>query len=226
MGTSNGIKMDKRINLLRNFQLYENSLYSYFSYFNQKKAFLIENLSFYLVPKDYIIEFCKFFDYKNNFKDLEQLNIYCNNINEEVSNKKIVKQLINNLKTSIKSSNPSAFTKNEKLQKIVNRNIIKEKKGEGYIFKLNKDGLFIPLTYAIWVEFIKYYKVDIELKMKDSFSNNGELFIITEENKRLDTFFLRGRTKDIIHHYCFIVEKEENFQKNVNIIEMIFYWRE
>ena len=39
-------------------------------------------------------------------------------------------------------------------------------KEEGYLFKLDKDGLFIPLTYAIWFEFIKHYNVDIELKMK------------------------------------------------------------
>ena len=214
MGNSGGIKLEKKIIVLRNFQLYENSLYSYFSYFNNDSPFLIQNLKFYLVPKDYIIDFCNTFNYKTNFDYIKELNNYIENIKGSKYNEKVIQKLIDDIK---KESNPAY--KNAKFKKIINNKIIKEKTScGGYELNLNKDGLFIPLTYSVWIIFKKYYNCDIELEC-ESFSNNGELFIITEE-ERLDTFFVLSRTKDKIHHYCFIINTKDNLEN------MIIYFKQ
>ena len=214
MGNSGGIKLEKKIIVLRNFQIYEKSLYSYFSYFNNDSPFLIQNLKFYLVPKDYIIDFCKTFNYKTNFDNIKELNVYYEHIEKDADNKQIAQDLIKDIK---KKSNPAY--KNAKFKKIINNKIIKEKTScGGYELNLNKDGLFIPLTYSVWIIFKKYHNCDIELEC-ESFSNNGELFIITEE-ERLDTFFVRSRTKDKIHHYCFIINTKENLEN------MIIYFKQ
>ena len=53
-----------------------------------------------------------------------------------------------------------------------------------YSFKLNKEGLFIPLAYNIWDKLSRYYGYDTILKRK-GFINKGEVFIETEKENRL-----------------------------------------
>ena len=195
MGSSN-IKMDNQLKVLRTFKKYEDLLFSYFS----KEKILEDNLKFYIVPKKYVVEFYDTFNYNKNMKELEQLNIYYDSPEKTDENKQITKDII----SGIKEDNYYVFEYNIGLRKIQNKNLIEKITNDNkYIFKLNKEGLFIPLTYEIWDKMNRYYKCDIILE-REGFVHNGEISIKTEEH-RIDSFFIHNRTGDIIYHFCFII---------------------
>ena len=214
MGSSN-ISMDNQITVLRNFKKYEDNFYSILSNITQE---LKDNLEFYIVPKIYIHEFYETFSYIKNAEDITLLNIYADSQEKTLENKIITKDLVNN----IKEKNYSIFKYNVGLKKIKNKILIKEKtKDNNYIFKLNEEGLFIPLSFDIWDKFKRYYNCDIILK-REGFSNNGEIFIRTEKN-RIDSFFIHNRTGDTVYHFCFIIkdffflEKLASYFKNNSV---------
>ena len=206
MGTSN-VRMEKQIKVLRYYKLYEDAFYSYFT---MEKPLLIDGLHFYIVPKEYIYDFYETFNYNKNFDELNQLNIYCDCEEKTDINNNIAKDIIIN----IKKENEVLFKYNIGLKKIRNKKLINGKKNDNnYIFKLNNEGLFVPITYNIWDRFKRYYSYDIELK-REGFSNNREVFIRTEDN-RIDSFFIHMRTGDKIYHFCFMMEDINNFEKLV-----------
>ena len=199
-------KMDRRIKALRNFKKYEDIFNTYLN----KNSFKSEDLVFYLVPKDYILSFINLFGYRNNISELANLNIYHETQEELSENKIIEKDLIKEL-----SEKNKLIIENEiKLPKINNNILISSKIDSNYIFKLNSEGLFIPITDNIWDKFNRYYGCDIALKRK-GFSNKGELFILTEEN-RIDCFFKNIKTRDVIYHFCFKMEDKNDINKLIN----------
>ena len=200
MGAS-GSKMARQIKALRNFKKYEDIFNTYLN----KKAFNSNDLDFYLVPKDYINTFCNSFNYRNNISDLKDLNIYHDCNEKSVENEIIEKDLI----TCLEKKNKNIIDSNLMLQKINNNSIINQENNGEYSFKLNKEGLFIPLTFNIWDKFYRYYGCDIPLKRK-GFTNKGELYILTEK-KRLDCFFKDIKTKDVIYHFCIKMNDKNKF---------------
>ena len=190
--------MDRQIKALRNFKKYEDIFYSYLN----KNSPHTENLDFFLVPKDYINHFCEEFNYRKNINELNNLNIYHDSEKETEENKIIEETIIN----CLRESNKSIIDNNLKLNKINNDKMI-----SNYSFKLNKEGLFIPLAYNIWDKLSRYYGYDTILKRK-GFINKGEVFIETEE-KRIDCFFKNVKTGEKIYHFCFIMENDNNFKK-------------
>ena len=209
MGGDN-VKMERQIKALRNFKKYEDLFYSYLD----KRSMNNEDLEFFLVPKDYIISFCKSFNYRSNIKELINLNVYHDSQMKNDENYIIEKDLINNLTLQ----NREIIEANLQLNKINNSSIIENKDASKYSFKLNQEGLFIPLLYNIWDKFNRYYGCDITLKRK-GFSNNGELFVLSEE-KRIDSFFKNIKTRDVIYHFCFKMEEKKNFDKLKNYFKM------
>ena len=207
---ADGPKMDRRIKALRNFKIYEDMFNTYLN----KKSFRNESLIFYLVPKDYITSFCNIFNYRNNISELADLNLYHNNITKIEENIIIEKDLIKDL-----SEKNKIIIENEiKLPKINNKILISNKNGSNYTFKLNNEGLFIPISNNIWDKLNRYYGCDITLK-REGFSNKGELFILTEET-RIDCFFKNIKTKDIVYHFCFIMRDKNDINK------LIYYFKD
>ena len=211
MGSSNSIKMEIPIKVLKEFKEYEDKIYSELSPSNEE---LQDNLYFYLIPNKYISDFNEYFYYWKNISDLGQLNIYLNSEKND-ENIVITKKIIDDLKLN----NQQIFDYGIKLKKIKNKKLIdKIIDCDKYIFKrYNEEGLFVPLTYEMWHRFKKHYKCDIELKRK-GFINHGEIFIITED-LRLDTYFIHRRTQDIIYHFCFIMEDIFKFNKLVKYLK-------
>lgn len=205
MGTSSP-KMDRKIKALRNFKKYEDIFYSFLN----KNYINPEEIAFFLVPKSYIITFCKTFSYLKNIKELINLNIYHDSPKENDENIIIEKDIIQKLT----EENKDILFNNLKLHKINNNSIIDEKNGSDYSLKLNNEGLFIPLLYNIWDKLYRYYGCDLVLKRK-GFTNKGELFILTEE-KRIDCFIKDIKTRDIIYHFCFIIKDKNNIIKLKN----------
>ena len=218
MGSSN-IKMERQIKVLKEFKKYEDTLFSYFTQTNS----LVDNLQFYIVPKSYILDFYETFRYNKNIKELEQLNIYYDSPDKTVENKEITKGIIYGLK----SNNYYIFKYDIYLRKIINKVLIDKVTNDNkYIFKVDKDGLFIPLTLEIWDKFQRYYKCDITLN-REGFSNkNGEI-IIRIEDSRIDSFFIHNRTGDVIYHFCFIqdnswiLDKLYNYFKSNSLKEFL-----
>ena len=193
-------QMDRHIKALRNFKKYEDAFYSFLNklYTNP------EEIEFFLVPKSYITIFCNSFSYLKNINELQNLNIYHDSQNENDENTIIEKDIIRN----ITEANRDIIDNNLKLQKINNNSLIESKNDSDLSFKINEEGLFIPLLYNIWDKLYRYYGCDIVLKRK-GFANKGELFILTGE-KRIDCFLKDIKTRDIIYHFCFIVENKNN----------------
>ena len=204
MGADNN-QIARPLKALRNFKKYEDLFYSYL----KKNSQNFNNLDFYLVPKNYIRSFIKRFDYIQNISELNNLNLYHDTDENLPENKIIEKDIINNLSTKYKNIIESNF----KLDKINNQILFTKEKSE-MIFKLNKEGLFIPLSLNIWDKLSRYYGYDVVLKRK-GYARKGELFILTEE-KRIDVFFKNIKTKDIIYHFCFKMDDNNNFNKLKN----------
>lgn len=202
-----GADIDKRIELLRQFKKYEDTFYDYLS--SNPKYSHLENLSFFLIPKNYVINFCKIFQYDNNMDELKQINIYCDNKEISEENKIIIKDLINNYM----EKNKQLFKCQVNLGKIENKSMFYKRKNkkEERVLKLNEEGLFIPLIYNIWREFDKNYDSDIEIK-KEGFLNKGEISILTQKN-RVDSFFIGEQNNDFIYHFCFIIDETNDFSK-------------
>lgn len=201
--------MDRRIKALRNFKIYEDM----FSTYLNKKSFKNESLKFYLVPKDYIRSFCNIYNYRNNISELADLNIYHDSKTEMEENKIIEKDLIKDLS----EKNKVIIENKTKLPKINNEILISFKNGSNYTFKINNEGLFIPISNNIWDKLNRYYGCDITIK-REGFSNKGELFILTEET-RIDCFFKNIKTKDIVYHFCFMMKNKNDINK------LIYYFK-
>ena len=211
MGSSN-IKMERQIKVLKEFKKYEDELFSYFTQTNS----LLDNLQFYIVPKNYILEFYETFRYNKNIKELEQLNIYYDTPDKTVENKEITKGIIYGLK----NNNYYIFKYDINLRKIINEVLIDKVTNDNkYIFKIDKDGLFIPLTFGIWEKFQRYYKCDITLKREGFVNKNGEI-IIRIEDSRIDSFFIHNRTGDVIYHFCFIEDNSWILYKLYNYFKL------
>ena len=76
---------------------------------------------------------------------MKNLNIYHDSIKESDENIIIEKEIISNLT----ETNRDIIANNLKLQKINNTSIIDKKNSSDFSFKLNNEGLFIPLLYNI-----------------------------------------------------------------------------
>ena len=153
MGSSNPIKMESPIKVLKEFKEYEEKIYSELSPSTEE---LQVNLYFYLIPKKYISDFNEYFYYWKNIYDLGQLNINLNSvINDE--NMIITKKIINDLKLN----NQQIFDYDIKLKKIKNKILIdKTIDYDKYIFKrYTEEGLFVPLTNEMWHRFERHYMI-------------------------------------------------------------------
>jgi len=202
-----GPNLSIQLNLLKEFKKYEMFIYSCFfdsSYENK-------DIDFYFVPKEYIINFCSCFNYSKYSNDLEQLIIYMETT-EIPENIIIQDELIKNLNEDIGTS----LT----LDKINNMSLLK-KYVSNDIFYINfsKEGSFIPLTLDIWNLFSNNYKYDVILKKK-GFIIHGEIFIITEEEKKIDCFFTLFSKNDLIYHYCFVMDDYNEFENLIKFFNM------
>ena len=207
--SSSSIRMEIPIKVLREFKEYEDKIYSELC---SETPTLKEKLAFYLIPKQYILDFNDYFYYWKNFTDLDTLNIYYNCPEKNDENIIITQDLIN----GIKSNNKQIFDFGIKLKKINNNILIKYKiENDNHIFKIDsEEGLFVPLTKEIWDRFKKHYNCDIELN-REGFINERAIFIMTEKT-RLDVYFIHNRTYDLIYHFCLIMNYINEFQ---NLIE-------
>jgi hypothetical protein len=88
-----------------------------------------------------------------------------------------------------------------------------------FYIKLNQEGSYIPLTPKFWNLFTLHCEFDMSI-VKKGFINNGEIFILTEEEKRIDCFFTLYKTKDIIYHYCLIMSDFPNYENVVQFFKM------
>lgn len=206
-----GNKIDPKIEVLRQFRKYEDTLYSYLKEdFKTKDS---EYIKFYLIPKKYMVALTEIFKYKDNIKELNELNIYLDNPEnlDEKEKQIIIEDLINDFK----KKNYSIFDIQIELKKVKNKKMQDEENNNS--LKLNDEGEFIPLTSKIWKTICHYYNNDIEL-CKDGFINKGELSIKTEK-KRIDTFFVEEETGDSIYHFCLIMNNENDSQNVVSFLK-------
>ena len=187
-----GILIPKQIEILKEFRKYERTLYTYF--FDSEKK--IEDIAFYFIPTEYIIKFCKDFKYSQNSEELDQLIVYTE-AEKNSCNKTIIDLILDNLKYRINIR--------KDFEKIINDNLIMKELNNSYVLKFSKDGSFIPLTAEFWNLFTNHCEYD-KLITKKGFVNNGEIFIPTEEENKIDCFFTLYKTKDLIYHYCFIMD--------------------
>ena len=206
-----GNKIDPKIEVLRQFRKYENTLYSYLKedYITQNSEFM----KFYLVPNTYIVALTETFKYKNNIKELNELNVYLDsheNIDEK-ENEIIIKDLIN----EFKKKNNSIFDIQIKFKKVKNEEMLDNNKKDS--LKLNDEGAFLPLTSNIWKTICHYYNNDIELCRK-GFINKGELSIKTEK-QRVDTLFVEEETGDSIYHFCLIMNNVIDSLKVISFLK-------
>ena len=163
-----GNKIDPKIEVLRQFRKYENTLYSYLKEDYNSKA--SENMKFYLISNKYIVALTEMFKYKNNIKELDELNTYldCEDLEEK-------EMIIENLLNEFKKKNNSIFEIQIEFKKVKNQEMLDEKNS----FKLDEEGAFIPLTSNIWKAICQYYKNDINLS-RYGFINKGELSILSD----------------------------------------------
>ena len=131
---------------------------------------------------------------------------------ETLENGLIKEQLIKTFNESI--------DKRLTLDKINNMSLLK-KYVSNDIFYINfsKEGSFIPLTLDIWNLFSNNYKYDVILKKK-GFIIHGEIFIITEEEKKIDCFFTLFSKNDLIYHYCFVMDDYNEFENLIKFFNM------
>ena len=204
-----GNKIDPKIEVLRQFRKYESTLYSYLKVdYNTKDS---ENLKFYLIPDKYAVALTGMFKYKDNIKELDELNTYldCEDNLKEKEKEMIIEDLLN----EFKKKNNSIFEIQIEVEKVKNKEMLDEKNS----FKLNNEGVFIPLTSNIWKAICQFYNNDIKLR-RYGFINKGELSIITE-NKRIDTLFVEEETGDHIYHFCLIMKNEIDSNKVISFLK-------
>ena len=201
-----GNKIDPKIEVLRQFRKYENILYSYLKEDYNSKA--SENMKFYLISNKYIVALTEMFKYKNNIKELDELNTYldCEYLEEK-------EMIIENLLNEFKKKNNSIFEIQIEFKKVKNQEMLDEKNS----FKLDEEGAFIPLTSNIWKAICHYYKNDINLS-RYGFINKGELSILSE-NKRVDTLFVEEETGDYIYHFCLIMNSIIDSKKVISFLK-------
>ena len=202
------VKIPKELEVLKEFRKYELQLYKYFFDPSQK---ISENLEFYFIPKEYIIRFCEDYKYSNISNDLDNLIVY-SEAEQTTENKIILKNIIENLEKRMNM---------EKKYEKINNSEMTLKIGTNSLFfiHLEPKGSFIPLTKEFW----NYYTLHCEYDMaitKKGFVNNGEIFILIEEEKRIDCFFTLLETKDIIYHYCLIMSNIPHYNDVVQFFKM------
>ena len=206
-----GNKIDPKIEVLRQFRKYEDILYSYLK--EDYKTKDSEYIKFYLIPKKYVVVLTEMFKYKDNIKELNELNAYLDN--PENLDKKEKETIIEDLINDFKKKNNSIFDIQIELKKVKNKKMQDEENNKS--LKLNDEGEFIPLTNKIWKTICHYYNNDIEL-CKDGFINKGELSIKTEK-KRIDTFFIEEETGDFIYHFCLIMNNENDLNNVISFLK-------
>jgi hypothetical protein len=200
-----GNNLENHIEILRKFKKYEDTFYSYLYVKDNYKE--INDLTFFLISKNYISSIIDVLKYKNNIDDLNQLNIYYDS-NE---NKEEMEEIIKMIKSQYINNNFKEFK--FKIDKVKNKKMFKPNNKKE--LKLDEEGLFIPLIFNSWIEIKELYGCDEEVERK-GFLNNGEVSIITEDNKRIDTFFVHQSTGDIIYHFCFFGDK---FKKLISYLK-------
>jgi hypothetical protein len=201
-----GSDMSKQTKLLIEFRKYEKELYNYFFGIPDIK----EDIPFYFIPKDYIDAFLSKFNFATFTNDLDEIITYNDpsetkdkDLTDDI--KKIRENLIKNLEDKI--------DKDLKMEKINNKKLLEKFESKDTFFiKLGKEGSFVPLTKNIWELFCDYYDTD-ETLSKTGFVNDGEIFILTEEEKKIDCFFTLIYTKDVIYHYVFIMDNFDEYKK-------------
>lgn len=200
--------MSKQLVILTEFRKYELELYKYLFGDPNKK----EDIDFYFISKEYILNFCNKFNFSAFSDEIDNLLTYIDS--PDTKENKIIKEgLVENLNERI--------NQNLKMEKINNQKMIQKFiSKEMFYLKFNQEGSFIPLTHDIWEMFSDYYDHDIILNKK-GFLSEGEIFIISEEEKKIDCFFTIFNTKDIIYHFCFIVDNFNEFAKVINFFKMV-----
>ena len=201
-----GSDMSKQTKLLIEFRKYEKELYNYFFGIPDIK----EDIPFYFIPKDYIDAFLSKFNFVTFTNDLDEIITY--NDHSEAKDKDLtddIKKIRENLIKNVEDK----IDKDLKMEKINNKKLLEKFESKDTFFiKLGKEGSFVPLTKNIWELFCDYYDTD-ETLSKNGFVNDGEIFILTEEEKKIDCFFTFFYTKDVIYHYVFIMDNFDEFKK-------------
>ena len=198
-----GSSMPNQTKILIEFRKYEIELYNYFFGIPDVK----EDIIFYFISKEYIFDFLKKFNFSEFSNDLNNILIYKAN-SEDPYNKIIANDLIKSINDKIDN--------HLVMEKINNKNLLEKfVSGNTFYMKMGKDGSFIPLTKDIWDLFSDLYGYD-EILSKKGFVNEGEIFILTEEEKKIDCFFTFLEGKDRIYHYSFIMDTFEEFEKLKN----------
>ena len=197
MGSSScKLIIEKQIEMLKEFRKYEIELYTYLLGSSND----YKEIEFYFISKEYIINFCKDYNYSDNSNEIDLLITYLEE-EETLENNLILKTLLESIKykTNIKKE----FEPINNIDLIYNSN-------NPYIIKFNKEGSFIPLTKEMWDLFAKYCQYDIIITHQ-GFVNNGEIFILSiEAQNKIDCFFTLYKTKGLIYHYCFVMDTPED----------------
>ena len=203
MGSSScKLIIEKQIEMLKEFRKYEIALYTYLLGSSND----YKEIEFYFISKEYIINFCKDYNYFDNSNEIDLLITYLEG-EETLENNLILKTLLESIKykTNIK----------KEFEPINNTDLIYNSNNP-YIIKFNKEGSFIPLTKEMWDLFAKYCQYDIIITHQ-GFVNNGEIFILLiEAQNKIDCFFTLYKTKDLIYHYCFVMDTPEDTKTVVN----------
>jgi len=198
-----GSSMPNQTKILIEFRKYEMELYNYFFGIPDTK----EDITFYFISKEYIYNFIKKFNFSDFSNELDNLMIYRAN-SDDPYNKIIANDLLKSINDKLDNKLVMEKINNKKLlEKFVSRNT--------FYIKMDKEGSFIPLTKDIWELFSEFYGYD-EILSKTGFINEGEIFILTEEEKKIDCFFTFFETKDRIYHYSFIMDTKDEFEKLKN----------
>ena len=206
MGTSSSIslkplkpfkEMKNETWLLNEFREYEVDIY--LNLFGSPS--IKEEIDFYFIPKQYIINFCEISNYSGLFDELNQLLIYSKAEKMESIRENIIMNLNNLCGDKIT------------LGKIENMSVVSKYDKEKDIFymKFEPESGFIPLKIGIWKLFNWFYKSDIVLTKK-GFLNDGEIFILTENEFKIDCFFTLYDTKDLIYHFCFKMRNYKEYE--------------
>lgn len=200
MGAGANMNMSKPLKILIEFRKYEKELYKYLFGFPDIK----EDMTFYFISKNYIKYFLLLFNFSNFSKELDELILYLESPDDNYNN---ISKTRNTLLRSLNNKIDSSLT----MEKINNKKMLEKFESEKIFFmKINQEGSFVPLTKNIWELFSDYYGYDVIL-IKKGFINEGEIFILTEEEKKIDCFFIYFHTKDLIYHYSFVMDNLIDF---------------
>jgi hypothetical protein len=191
------VKMKNETKLLNEFREYEVDIY--LNLFGS--PYIKEEIDFYFIPKQYIINLCQISNYSGLFDELNQLLIYSKAEKMESIRENIIMNLNNLCGDKIT------------LGKIENMSVVSKYDKEKDIFymKFEPESGFIPLKIGIWKLFNWFYKSDIVLTKK-GFLNDGEIFILTENEFKIDCFFTLYDTKDLIYHFCFKMRNYKEYE--------------